>query len=206
MTIEKSGDVPSSEFAEAKRKWHEALDKAIAKAAETGGPISVILADINNLKWLNDTVGHHAGDTGIEYARTSMVANSVSSCRIGGDEFAGFLFVSEEEALKAAESIRASFRSAINYPGNEELVEAGLGLAIGISTSSPDSNSSELLRKADYAMYEDKLRQQEFTQEEIEVFERIQQSIAEQLLDLGYEHRIRDFGRYIVQQTRKRRS
>jgi diguanylate cyclase (GGDEF)-like protein len=157
---------PQSEFAKVKDAWHQEIRKTVSAAGDTGEAVSVLLADLNNLKWTNDTIGHHAGDTALHLAM-QVLANYGNVVRIGGDEFGLIIGADEGIAELIAEQVKIEYHDAINDPEHTELKDAGLGLA---------------------------------------VFERIQKLIAEELSRHGIQHRERDFGRFILQQVRRRRT
>lgn len=111
-----------------------------------------VTADLNGLKRVNDTLGHTAGDELIRGA-----ASCLKQCfgkygdiyRIGGDEFAGMLTLSEaqlKEAMTALEATSESWRG--------EQVE-GLSLSCGYASSRefPSENLAELIRISDERMY-----------------------------------------------------
>lgn len=75
-----------------RRAVDERLEAALEKHASTGRSVSIVLADINRLKQVNDTFGHEAGDRLIvsvaeAVSRASGSAESSLAARIGGDEF-----------------------------------------------------------------------------------------------------------------------
>lgn len=75
-----------------RRAVDERLEAALEKHASTGQTVSIVLADINRLKQVNDTFGHEAGDRLIvsvaeSVSRASGAAENSLAARIGGDEF-----------------------------------------------------------------------------------------------------------------------
>jgi len=88
------------------------VDKAIADAARTGDPLSVILFDIDHFKTINDRLGHLAGDQVIKAVADkieAIVPASGSLCRWGGEEFLVLLHRCRiSEAMAMAETIRIS--------------------------------------------------------------------------------------------------
>ncbi len=130
------------------------LEEEWARCTRKNAPLSVILADIDDFKRVNDTYGHEKGD---EVLKT--VANILKSiarkedvvARFGGEEFVA-LFANMDcvEALQKAESIRSAVANA-HYPwaGGE------ITVSVGVATYPDDDieNENELLQKADRAMY-----------------------------------------------------
>ena len=118
-------------------------------------PTSVCMFDLDNLKIINDTQGHHVGDQMIQAAanicRTALRKND-TACRFGGDEFVIVLEnTSAEEAYLVAERIR-SCAGELEFYGAESLFHITLSIGL-IEGAAP---LDELLEKADRAMYASK--------------------------------------------------
>ncbi len=120
-------------------------------------PISVMIADVDNLKDVNDNFGHEAGDEILRRVALVMVEvfrKDDIIARFGGDEFAVLLpNVSQEVAASVATRVRL----AVN---ENNRVSKGplLRLSIGTSTADTASHLGEAIRKADREMYSDKKR------------------------------------------------
>lgn len=115
---------------------------------EHGGALAAIFADVNGLKFTNDTQGHEFGDQLITgFAERLGAQFGVNSCfRISGDEFVVLIEdISREEFLTQAERFHDSLQ-VMNVP------QASVGWAWGDHVSSVD----ELIRVAEARMYEDK--------------------------------------------------
>ncbi len=117
-------------------------------------PFALIVCDTNNLKMINDTQGHSAGD---EYIKASahllcdiFVHSSVF--RIGGDEFVIFLRAND---YTARHELISKLRNQII---ENQKTGAGVVLASGIAEYKPESDSlvSEVFERADRDMYENK--------------------------------------------------
>ena len=110
----------------------------------------IISIDMNELKWINDTKGHAAGDAAIVQvadALRSGLGNRFPVYRVGGDEFVAICYCKQRsEAEAAIERAR------------KKLEEAGRSCAFGLSyeDEGKDINIDELLRVADEEMYENK--------------------------------------------------
>ncbi len=115
-------------------------------------PISILIADLNGLKRVNDTLGHQAGDGLIrraaEVLRASFEPGRVVA-RIGGDEFAIFLpgadATAAEEAMKRVEGL-----VGLN---NKYYREPELSISLGAATSRPGLALEKVISLADDAMY-----------------------------------------------------
>jgi len=124
---------------------------------ERGGvfPVSILMADVDKLKIINDKKGHAAGDELLRL--TAQVLRSAFRqediiARIGGDEFAVLLpGIDKEMAKKAIKRIRASINKHAAESGDDPLA-----ISIGISLAEEGTSLMEALKKADDNMYTDK--------------------------------------------------
>ncbi len=134
------------------------LRECVDAARRHSRPLSLVMADIDHFKQLNDTYGHPFGDHVLqELARLfEDVARSEDIvCRYGGEEFAIILNeTDQQEAAKVAERFRARFDGTI-WPEHEDLrVTASLGVSSLslVAIKSPEA----LLNSTDTALYEAK--------------------------------------------------
>ena len=136
---------------------YKELEKSIQGSIENNTAnlvFAIVVCDTNNLKKINDTKGHAAGD---EYLRASsnllcdiFVHSPVF--RVGGDEFVVFLKGNDYSArIKLMDKLQSQIREN-NKAGN------GVILASGMSEYNPDKDHfvSEIFERADKKMYEDK--------------------------------------------------
>lgn len=121
--------------------------------------MAVVIADVNNLKYVNDTFGHERGDLYIKGCCKVLadVFGEENICRIGGDEFVIFIenenFTSRYINLdKAEEKFTACYenKSIADY----ERYSASLGIANYMVGS--NDNLIEVIKEADKKMYEKK--------------------------------------------------
>ena len=132
----------------------EALMHAMGRARR---PVSLIIADIDFFKSVNDTYGHDAGDRVIaEFAAAmrEVAGDQHPMGRIGGEEFAIALSGTElQTARLIAEGIRVAFsQKAIGgLPGNDRCTAS-----FGVAQWRDDENYGELVRRADHALYDAK--------------------------------------------------
>jgi diguanylate cyclase (GGDEF)-like protein len=118
-------------------------------------PVSIMLADLDGLKRVNDTLGHAVGDRLIQHA-AQVIRHSVRGddvvARIGGDEFAIILPATDTAtAYEVRDRIRKSEELF-----NLECHNYVIGISIGIATAEQGGSLTESLRLADKRMYEEK--------------------------------------------------
>ena len=124
-------------------------------ADASAGNIAVLFLDLDRFKYVNDTIGHEAGDDLL-----CMVANRLSACiagsdtlaRLGGDEFVILAcgFTGPDYTTQLCEQILATLALPFQLEGNEYY----LGVSIGVGTYPQDGrDGTDLLRCADSAMY-----------------------------------------------------
>jgi diguanylate cyclase (GGDEF)-like protein len=115
--------------------------------------VAVMFIDLDNFKTINDSLGHAAGDhVLIETAHRirSALRTEDTAARLGGDEFAVLLEDTDEtSAARVAERIRSALGTPFWVLGQEALISASIGIAIG----GEGVVAGELLRNADVAMY-----------------------------------------------------
>jgi len=134
----------------------ETLKNEMARSVRESTQLSIILADIDYFKRVNDTHGHQAGDAVLrEVARRMQASVRVydSVGRYGGEEF---LIVSPgcglSEAVNQAERLRRSVAAEeISVPGGQRLAAT---MSFGVATITPElKEHGDLLRAADEALY-----------------------------------------------------
>ncbi len=132
----------------------ERLQDAVRSASATGTRFALVFVDLDRFKYINDSLGHHAGDELLcemaERLRTAAPAGSTVA-RVGGDEFV--VLVAETDEV-AAEALTRRILEATNrnwgYNGKEIQVNGSVGVALY-----PDHglDPEVLLQNADAAMY-----------------------------------------------------
>jgi diguanylate cyclase (GGDEF)-like protein len=123
-------------------------------ATENGQPVSLAFLDIDNFLFINNTFGHAGGDQvlkSISGILQEQVGKHATAARYGGDEFALIFSNTErEQTFLTMERIRSAIES------QERFGEVATQVTItgGIAAYPIDGSSeSEILRKADQAMY-----------------------------------------------------
>lgn len=128
-------------------------------------PLSIIMADVNGLKIINDSYGHQKGDELLiktaEILKSSLRDEDVL-VRHGGDEFAILLpQTTQKEAQKIIERIKEKTEITKQNP-------ISISIGIGVATKRKEEEDIEdILKKADNAMYKNKLSNSKSTKNKI---------------------------------------
>lgn len=137
--------------------FNERLSAAIAKARQFGGSVGLLFLDLDNFKFVNDTLGHHAGDMLLQLVARRLqecLRSDDIICRIGGDEFA---IIIEPSGGSASTEVAAKVRTALTEPFDIDVHDIYVTASIGISIFPDDADDLETLtRNADTAMYQAK--------------------------------------------------
>jgi diguanylate cyclase (GGDEF)-like protein/PAS domain S-box-containing protein len=136
------------------------LEGALARRRRDGRAVAVLLADLDQFKLVNDSMGHKAGDDLLVTLAPRLhdaVRPSDTVARLGGDEF---LVVCEQldgphEAIRVAERVAQAINQPIVLASGEHFVSASIGIAVA---ERADADPADLLRDADAAMYRAKER------------------------------------------------
>ncbi|HXA27735.1 MAG TPA: GGDEF domain-containing protein [Candidatus Angelobacter sp.] len=136
-----------------RRAAEERLEQETKRAVRYERPLTVLIADVDGLKAINDEHGHPAGDAVLGELATRLgrvVRASDMLARWGGDEF--LMICPETDAEAAAQVAERLVREA------DGIVEAGdariaCGLSVGWATATEKPDARRLVRAADKALY-----------------------------------------------------
>jgi diguanylate cyclase (GGDEF)-like protein len=157
---------------QAARLRHEALHDAltglpnrrafrarVVREIDGGDGFAIVLCDMDNLKTVNDTRGHDAGDKALQMLANGLrgrLRHSDEAYRIGGDEFAvvlpGIVQVDVEHVMGR---LRGAVASSV--PAGADPIEASFGLAV----FEPGDDPERVVARADEALYQAKRRRAE---------------------------------------------
>ena len=135
------------------RAFLEQLQRELARARRDQHPVSILYADLDGFKAINDRYGHAAGDLVLRRVADAMresVRAGDTVARMGGDEFCGVLWKADAGAATHVVDRIASRveQIAADYPA------ARLGISIGVVEARTDETDAEhLLARADALMY-----------------------------------------------------
>jgi two-component system, chemotaxis family, response regulator WspR len=136
-----------------RRSLRAALAYALEYGTRYGGALSLVMADLDGMKAVNDRLGHPAGDAALrtvgEVIRASLRLTD-HAARVGGDEF-GIVMpqTNADDALRVADRIRDRIQSLL-LPGGARL-SASFGVAA--IAKAADASATELIDRADRALY-----------------------------------------------------
>ena len=131
------------------RAFHEDVARELQVAGRTGVPLALVVVDLDDLKTVNDTQGHQAGDERLQALAHAIRATGRGAdvaYRIGGDEFAVILPDARAwGALEFAQRLRAATQAG-THGGGPFTMTAGISEALTLRSK------DELIREADLAL------------------------------------------------------
>jgi diguanylate cyclase (GGDEF)-like protein len=140
-----------------RRAFVRELNRMISFAERYGTPSTLMFIDLNDMKKINDTYGHEAGDKALFHVAKVIIENIRSTDvvgRLGGDEF-GVILAQADEAIgaqKAQELANIINKQPLDLDGHM----INMTMAFGTYTFRSGDQPDEALDKADKAMYENK--------------------------------------------------
>jgi diguanylate cyclase (GGDEF)-like protein len=182
----------------------ERLDHAVLRARRTHTNTAILFADLDQFKLVNDTYGHRVGDEllfDVAQRLSGFVRSGDTLARFSGDEF---VFLCEDlrdaaDAEMLAERVCEAFAAPFVLDGLELTVSASVGIAFA---GPAEAISSELLARADMAMYEVKrtggggrrivdLREAVVNHDENKLEADLRKALTHGALDLAYQPIVR---------------
>jgi len=131
-----------------RRAWDNLLELEENRCKTYGHPTTIIVIDLNDLKKINDELGHKEGDRLIQNT-AAILKKSVRSndlvARLGGDEFA---ILNIETNLENTQKLADRILKSLN--------EAGISVALGIASRDPSKGLKAAVSDADREMYKNK--------------------------------------------------
>lgn len=138
-----------------RRFLEQELERHIELYKRYRHPFAVLMLDLDNLKWVNDTFGHAAGDSALRHLAALMRLNVRDvdiPCRFGGDEFLILMPEADKNAIQAVGRRIADSVSKTRFKLGRSVV--GLQVSFGASACPEDGVEAEiLLQEADASLY-----------------------------------------------------
>jgi diguanylate cyclase (GGDEF)-like protein len=134
--------------------FEERLNQALSRI-KGSNKVAVLLLDLDRFKHVNDTLGHHAGDSVVrEFGNRlrAILRSGDTAARFGGDEFAVIRcsISTEDDFGIFCHQILDAVRAPFPVLGGEAFVGVSIGVALAADSS---QDGQDLLRKADIALY-----------------------------------------------------
>ena len=167
------------------------IERVVERARRSHLVSTLLYIDLDNFKYVNDTLGHLAGDRLLIEVGTLLRKRARRSdliARLGGDEFTMLLYDTHTDE---AQVIAESFRKALaEYRFRHSGDQLDMGCSIGVATITATTRSpQEVLSHADFACH---LAKRE-GRNRVHVFERRDEAnVAAMSLDMGWSRRIKD--------------
>lgn len=138
--------------------FQDRLFQALAGAQRRKQQLALLYIDLDNMKEVNDTLGHAMGDNLLKEVAQNLrasIRDSDTISRLGGDEFVVIQtdVHNEDDAINMATKLLAAIDKPVTCDGETVKPSASVGISLYPSHA---TNSDELLAKADAAMYQAK--------------------------------------------------
>ena len=130
------------------------LGVALQRRDRGDGQVAVLFGDLDQFKLVNDSFGHEVGDRLLRLVaqRLSRALRSHDTlARFGGDEFV--VLAEGLESPTAAQELARRLIASLAEPLNLGVAEVSVGVSVGIAMADDEATPSELVRRADTAMY-----------------------------------------------------
>ncbi|MDQ3664727.1 MAG: EAL domain-containing protein [Actinomycetota bacterium] len=164
-------------------------------------PLTLMLLDLDGFKDINDSMGHGVGDRVLVLVAArlrSRFGHRLTVARLGGDEFALVARLDDEiEALEIGDEVALVLRDPLAIEGMQLSLAASIGIAMRTTN---DKAATDLLRRADVAMYEAKsarvgallyeASQDDFTRQRLHRTEELRRGIQEGELAMWYQPQV----------------
>lgn len=143
-----------------RRGFLEIAEKMLRIAERSGRGLNLFFTDMDNMKWINDNLGHPVGDRALDVIGTiisEVLRTSDIIARVGGDEFAAIAVDSTEQG---GEGLQNNIYKAFEERNKRADLPFELAVSIGRAYYDPENpvSLSELMSTADRKMYVEKVR------------------------------------------------
>lgn len=170
VIIDVTGEIEKRKKIEAERDFDQLTNlynrrglemnlSALFAEPETLGQSAIVMVDADNLKTINDTYGHDAGDVYLKEIANlfrNFGPGSCVSARLGGDEFVLFLYhYGSEQELTDTIALLTDLQNN-SFADLNDQVRVPLQFSFGYSLAGPCAGYEKLMKEADEKMYENK--------------------------------------------------
>lgn len=137
-----------------RRYMSERIEEEFARFARSGKPFSLVIADIDRFKKINDTYGHQVGDDILKSISEGLRVE-IRACELvarwGGEEFLFLLPETDvEQAAIFSERLRKKIAEKIYFCGDRKLQ---VSLTFGVAAAQAGDTVDEVMKRADDALY-----------------------------------------------------
>src|SRR5579864_8826764 len=139
-------------------EFERAIDRAVAAADRHKRRLALMMIDLDNLKDINDTYGHHVGDEAIRVLAHELqrAVRATDTCgRLGGDEFGVAMPDADEHH---ATEVAARVRHSLEHLNREAKLPVRVEFSIGIAAWKAGMDWQAMYVQADKELYADKRR------------------------------------------------
>ena len=141
-----------------RREFERVMEREVALAERHNRRLALMMIDLDNLKRINDKLGHSAGDAALRLVAQQLlriVRASDLCARVGGDEFAVAM---PETNLDRARDVATRLRRAVEQAGLGMRAPEQVEVSVGIAAWSQGQDWQSVYQAADRDLYEDKRR------------------------------------------------
>jgi len=177
-----------------------AVLRRVQSAIDDDEPLALLLLDLDGFKDVNDTLGHAAGDDVLRIVSKRLrqvLPGGVLVARLGGDEFAVAIpDDSQANAMRTARLVGDIVARPTAVLGHTFI----MGASVGVTLRSGETSGSDMLRRADIAMYQAKAERagailydparDEFTTQRLRTAELLRRGIPERQLRCWYQPQV----------------
>lgn len=140
-----------------RRLLNREMDLQIAQFRRHGLPFSILAADLDHFKAINDTWGHDAGDLVLKSfskTATSALRDVDVLFRVGGEEFVAILPCTVlSQAEIAAERLRNAVENCVTQYGDDQIK---VTISVGVASMKHEDSADSIVKRSDQAVYEAK--------------------------------------------------
>jgi diguanylate cyclase (GGDEF)-like protein len=137
---------------------YDRIEQALKRAEQLHHKSALLLIDLDNFKYINDSIGHNLGDLLIKQASerlSSICTAGTTLARLGGDEFV--LVLQEMWSVEEVSVFASQVHSQFQQPFLLENTKYQMAVSIGVSIYPDDAQNIEMfMRHADVAMFKAK--------------------------------------------------